>query len=64
MAHDPVMHTRRPLAKFYGLDPEDAHPALPDAFLTPRIWQKMLHTLKAKGIGNLGKLLGIGGARR
>lgn len=51
------------VAKFYGLDAHDAHHALSDAFLTARMWQRMLHTLQAKGVGNLGKLLRIGGAR-
>ncbi len=36
------------LAKFYNLDAQDAHHALSDAFLTARVWQKMLHTLQAK----------------
>jgi DNA polymerase III epsilon subunit-like protein len=52
------------LAKFYSLDVQDAHHALSDAFLTARIWQKMLYTLQAKGVTNLRKLLRIGGARR
>jgi len=52
------------LAKFYNLDVHDAHHALSDAFLTARIWQKMLYALQAKGISNLGKLLRTGGARR
>jgi|CZKR01.1.fsa_nt_gi DNA polymerase-3 subunit epsilon len=50
------------LAKFYSLDVQDAHHALSDAFLTARVWQKMLYLLQAKGIGNLRKLLSIGGA--
>jgi DNA polymerase-3 subunit epsilon len=50
------------LAKFYSLDVQDAHHALCDAFLTARIWQKMLYTLQAKGVRNLRKLLSIGGA--
>lgn len=50
------------LAKFYSLDAQDAHHALCDAFLTARIWQKMLYTLQAKGVRNLRKLLSIGGA--
>ncbi len=52
------------LAKFYNLDVQDAHHALSDAFLTARVWQKMLYTLQAKGVRDLQKLLGIGGARR
>jgi DNA polymerase III subunit epsilon len=50
------------LAKFYSLEAQDAHHALSDAFLTARIWQKMLYTLQAKGVRNLRKLLSIGGA--
>jgi DNA polymerase III subunit epsilon len=50
------------LAKFYNLDVQDAHHALCDAFLTAQIWQKMLYTLQAKGVRNLGKLLSVGGA--
>jgi DNA polymerase-3 subunit epsilon len=49
------------LAKFYHIEVQDAHHALADAFLTARIWQKMLYTLEAKGIDSLGKLLKIGG---
>ena len=52
------------LAKFYNLDVQDAHHALSDAFLTARVWQKMLHTLQSKGVRDLQKLLRIGGARR
>ena len=49
------------LAKVYCLDVHDAHHALADAYLTGRIWQRMLHTLQSRGIDNLGKLLKIGG---
>lgn len=50
------------LAKFYRVEVHDAHHALSDAFLTARVWQKMLYALEEKGIGNLRKLLKIGGA--
>ncbi len=50
------------LAKFYALDLHDAHHALADAFQTARVWQKMLHKLQEKGIGNLKKLLKVAGA--
>src|SRR5579863_10349851 len=40
------------LAKFYRVDVHDAHHALSDAFLTARVWQKMLYALPEKGIGN------------
>ena len=49
------------LAKFYSLEVQDAHHALSDAFLTARIWQKMLYTLRAKGVRSLRKLLSVGG---
>jgi DNA polymerase-3 subunit epsilon len=50
------------LAKFYGVEVKDAHHALSDAFVTARVWQKMLYKLQSKGIDNLRKLLRIGGA--
>lgn len=49
------------LAKFYKLDVQDAHHALSDAFLTARVWQKMMHTLQAKGVTSLRKLRRIAG---
>src|ERR1700756_4039026 len=49
------------LAKFYSLDVLDAHHALSDAFLTARVWQKMLYMLQGKGVGSLRKLLSLGG---
>lgn len=49
------------LAKFYNLEITDAHHALSDAFLTARLWQKMLFSLRSKGIDSLKKLLKIGG---
>lgn len=51
------------VAKAYGLNPDSAHHALADAFLTAQLWQKMLVTLHDKGISNLKKLLKIGAAR-
>jgi DNA polymerase III epsilon subunit-like protein len=50
------------LAKFYSLEVQDAHHALSDAFLTARIWQKMLYALQARDVRNLRKLLSVGGA--
>ena len=50
------------LAKFYSLDVQDSHHALADAFLTARVWQKMLCLLPAKGVRSLQKLLKIGAA--
>ena len=49
------------LANFYRVDVHDTHHALSDAFLTARVWQKMLFVLEEKGIGNLRKLSKIGG---
>jgi DNA polymerase-3 subunit epsilon len=49
------------LAKFHGVDVQNAHHALSDAFLTARIWQRMLYALQGKGVGNMRKLLKIGG---
>jgi len=49
------------LAKFYRVDVHDAHHALSDAFLTARVWQKMLYALPENGIGNFRRLLKIGG---
>jgi DNA polymerase III subunit epsilon len=49
------------LAKFYNLDVQDPHHALSDAFLTARVWQRMLHTLQAKGVKSLRKLRRISG---
>ena len=50
------------LAKFYSIDVDNSHHALSDAFLTARVWQKMLYTLQARGIDKLDKLLRVGGA--
>jgi DNA polymerase III subunit epsilon len=49
------------LANFYHVEIHDAHQALSDAYLTARVWQKMLHILQQKGIDTLRKLLRIGG---
>jgi DNA polymerase III epsilon subunit-like protein len=49
------------LAEYYAVPVDDAHHALSDAFLTARVWQKMLYTLQAKGVLTLKKLLQIGG---
>ena len=51
------------LAKAYGLNPENAHHALADAFLTAQLWQKMLVSLRKKGVNSLKKLLKIGAAK-
>jgi DNA polymerase-3 subunit epsilon len=47
------------LAKLYNLDFHEAHHALEDAFVTARLWQKLLAKLEAMKIANLGDLLRI-----
>jgi len=49
------------VAKFYGLDVDNPHHALYDAFLTAQVWQKMMYTIQAKGIRKLSDLLRIAG---
>ena len=51
------------VATFYGCVPESSHHALADAFLTARIWQKMLVRLHKSSVRNLGKLLKIAAAK-
>jgi len=48
------------LAKTYGIEIREAHHALDDAFVTARLWQKMIHQLEAHGVKTLGALLKIG----
>jgi DNA polymerase-3 subunit epsilon len=47
------------LAKAYKLEFQEAHHALEDAYLTARLWQRMIHTLQAMKIRDLGALLKI-----
>ena len=47
------------LAKFYNLDFHEAHHALEDAFVTARLWQKLMTKLKLMKITNLGELLRV-----
>lgn len=51
------------LAKFYGLDTHDSHHALADAFLTARLWQKMLFRLQSGGVKSVKRLLKVGAAK-
>ena len=51
------------VAKSYALDSEGAHHALADAFLTARLWQKMLASLHTKGVRELKQVLKLGGAK-
>lgn len=48
------------LVRHYELEGHHAHHALSDAFITARLWQKMLVRLQTHGV-NLKKLLKIGG---
>ncbi|HTR26545.1 MAG TPA: 3'-5' exonuclease [Terriglobales bacterium] len=48
------------VAKFYGVEVQDQHHALSDAFLTAQVWQKMLHALPGKRVRRLKELLRIG----
>ena len=66
-AEDPTLQLERldlqSVAASHDLDPEGAHHALADAFLTARLWQKMLVTLQKNRVDNLKRLLKIGAAR-
>lgn len=48
------------LAKIYGLGSYKAHHALDDAFMTARLWQKLMHTLNSMKVRTLGHALKIG----
>ncbi len=48
------------LAQTYKIDVQEAHHALDDAFVTARLWQKLLHVLETKGITTFGQLMKIG----
>ena len=45
------------LAEFYSLEIDAAHHALGDAFLTARLWQKMIYSLEAAGVRSLREAL-------
>ena len=47
------------LSKVYNLDFREAHHALEDAFVTARLWQKLLAKLELMKVTNLGDLLRI-----
>ena len=47
------------LAKVYDLDFHEAHHALEDAFVTARLWQKILAKLEAMKVATLGELLRV-----
>ena len=47
------------VGKTYGVDSANAHHSLSDAYLTARLWQKMLFALQTQGVATLRKLLKI-----
>jgi DNA polymerase-3 subunit epsilon len=47
------------LAKIYDLDFHEAHHALDDAFVTARLWQKILAKLEGLKVATLGELLRV-----
>jgi DNA polymerase-3 subunit epsilon len=47
------------LAKVYNLDFVEAHDALEDAFVTARLWQKLLIKLESMKVTNLGDLMRV-----
>lgn len=49
------------LAKQYQLEVREAHHALDDAFVTARLWQKMIHRLEGLGVKSFAELMKIGG---
>jgi DNA polymerase-3 subunit epsilon len=51
------------LARVYHLDFHEAHHALDDAFVSARLWQKMIGKLEAMRVRTLGDALRIGRAR-
>ena len=48
------------VARSYGLEVAAVHHALGDAFLTARLWQRMIYALQSAGIRTLGEALRIG----
>jgi DNA polymerase III subunit epsilon len=48
------------LAGVYNLDFQEAHHALDDAFVTARLWQKMIPRLQAMKVCTLGDVLRVG----
>jgi DNA polymerase-3 subunit epsilon len=47
------------LSKVYEIDFHEAHHALEDAFVTARLWQKLLAKLEAMKVGTLGELIKV-----
>jgi DNA polymerase-3 subunit epsilon len=52
------------LAKRYGMEVREAHHALYDAFLTARLWQRLMHQLGSYGVKTLSEALRIGKPER
>jgi DNA polymerase III epsilon subunit-like protein len=48
------------LSKIYNIEVHEAHHALDDAFVTARLWQKLIYQLEARGVHTLASLLKIG----
>lgn len=48
------------LAKIYDIEFHEAHHALDDAFVTARLWQKLIYQLEAHGVRTLAELLKVG----
>jgi len=61
LAHRLEQVDLRSLAAAYHLESHEAHHALDDAFLTARLWQKLIHILHAMHIRDLDGLLRIAG---
>jgi DNA polymerase III subunit epsilon len=47
------------LAKIYNIEFREAHHALDDAFVTARLWQKLIHQLESRGVHTLADLMKI-----
>ena len=48
------------LARTYNIETREAHHALDDAFVTARLWQKLIYQLESHGVRTLALLLKIG----
>jgi len=48
------------LAKIYDIEFREAHHALDDAFVTARLWQKLIYQLEKRGVQTLENLVKIG----
>ena len=48
------------LAKVYDIECREAHHALDDAFVTARLWQKLMHRLETHGVHTIASLLKAG----